>query len=358
LDARNYYLPLDGFWSTQRAQYAANAGYSQTSTRDSEIFTTDPNQSPQVGASGHVVSIDEDQKRLYFSPSVNYRIGPRDEASLALSVEDTRYTEWRQTFRSNYVYGSAGASWIHSLGPKSQVSAGINLDSFQAEGFRQGFAPGGTVIFPAGTIKNDTTSYGFNAGYQYALSDRTSVGISGGMSQSDITVSGLAPPRIALPCFDPVQGMLTTCSVKSTENNFVGRLFLRQETAETITTEFSLQRSLQPNSDGAQVTDDTARIYASKQFTPNVFGTLGLAYISQKAVGADSGNRLGQRFDRDYVRGDASVSWRLAPAWSLQASYTYSEDRQNAISGIDANRATTKNHVVTLQIRYQGLGSH
>jgi hypothetical protein len=359
LGGTDYYLPLDGSWITQRVRLAAGIGYSQISTRNSEVFETDPNESPQTGVSGHVVSIDEDQKRLYFSPSISYQVGPRDVIQLTLSMQDVRYTEWQRTFRSNYIYGTTSGSWVHSLGLKSQVSIGLNLDAFKAEGRRQAWPPAGTVIFPEGTIDNETTSYGFDAGYQYSLSDLTTIGITGGMSQSDITVSGLAPPRVPLPCFDAEQGILVTCTFKSTERNFVGRLFLRRQTAETITTEFSVARSLQPNSDGAQVTDDSARVYLSKQFTPNLSGTLGLAYVSQKAVGADSATGLvGQRFDRDYARADAAMSWRFTPVWSIEARYAYSQDRQNVVFDISEDTATTVNNIVTLQLRYQGLGSH
>ena len=145
---------------------------------------------------------------------------------------------------------------------KSRISGSVNLDNFKADQ-------------PGGPVENKTISYGADAGYEYSLSDVMSAGLTVGASQSDVSVTGLAtidsddnPNTPPLPCFNPQQNTLVPCELKSTENNFVGRAFIRKQAAETITTEFSLSRSLQPNSDGAQMTQDTANAYVTKNLTP------------------------------------------------------------------------------------------
>jgi hypothetical protein len=346
LDQFDWFLPLDGTWGGQRAQYAFAAGYSDISSRESEIRLSDPNEPGQPGSSGRVVIVDEDQERWYVAPSATYLITPRDQLGLTLSLDDVTYDKAELTNRSNYEAGSAGVSWTRSLGIKTRASASVTVDAFRAEQ-------------PGSPVENETISYSAEIGYEYAWSDVTTVGLTVGASYSDVSVTGLEvidddqnPTTPPVPCFDPQQQALVPCELETDDQNFVGQLFLRQKPAETITTELSVSRSIQPNSDGAQVTQDVARVFVSRDFTPRFGGRIGGTYVRQEAVGSENGT-LGDRFDREYMQAEVGVTWRLSRSWAIGAAYNFSSDEQKG--GI---ASSTTNNTVNVQLRYQGLGSH
>jgi hypothetical protein len=156
-----------------------------------------------------------------------------------------------------------------------------------------------------------------------------------------------------LPCLDPVQNAFVPCELQTEDDNFVGRIFLSQRSGETITTEFSISRSIEPNSDGSQVTQDFAQAYMTKSFSPMLSGRFGLTYSSQEAVGADDfSGVVGQRFDRDYWNALASLSWRVTRTWEVGSAYSYSLDQQNGSLTSDITR-----HRIDVFVRFTGLGN-
>ncbi len=344
LNSADYYLPLYASWRSQRTQYSLNGGYSRVSTRNSEVRITDPNDSGQTGSSGRIVSVDEDQERGYLYPTVAFQLSQRDLLQLSFSLDDVTYTKAEVTQRSNYIYGDTSFSWTRTLGPKSRVTGSVNVNGFNADR-------------PGSPVENKTISYGADAGYEYMWSDLTTVGLTLGSSRSDIDVTGLATVDDAngnpIPCRDPDTGELVLCELKANEKNFVGRAFVQQKTSETITTEFSVSRSLQPNSDGAQVTQDSINAFLDKQFSPTLSGKLGAIYVRQKAVGADVAGSAANRFDRDYTRLNASLSWQLTRTWYLVTLYGYTHDEQKS-----GATYTTDNHSVSVELRYAALGKH
>jgi hypothetical protein len=346
-DTVNYYLPVSGLWVDRRAQYSVTAGYSDISTRESEIRVVDPNDPGQPGSSGRIVTVDEDQERWYLRPAIDFQVTQRDIFGVTLHLEDVTYTEAEFTNRSNYEYGSLGASWTRAISAKSKVSSGVSVDGFRA-------SP------PGSPIENETVTYGFNIGYQYAWSDITTLGATVGASRSDISVTGLPfidhdenPTTPPLPCFDPIQRIIVPCELKTDDDNFVGEVFLQQKTTDTITTELRISRAIQPNSDGAQVTHDLVRGYISKALSPQLNASIGATYIRQDAVGKQTAGLFTRRLERDFVRAEANLSWRLSRQWSIGAGYYFTSDEQTG--GISIS---TDNHVVNLQLRYKGLGSH
>lgn len=346
LNAANYYLPLSGVWTNLRSQYAVSTGYSQISTRESEIRVADPNV-PGGGSSGRVVTVDEDQERFYLGPSANFQLSSTDLLGFDANFENVRYTEADLTNRSNYDALSIGMTWTHSLGQKTKLSLGASIDGFVAEQ-------------PGSTVENETVTYSINAGYEYLLTETTSIGATVGTSRSEIELTGLPtidddedPDTPQQACFDPQQQEIVLCTLKTDDENFVGRLFYRQQLNRTITTEVSASRSIQPNSDGAQVTQDVLRGFFSKELSPQLGTSLGATYIRQEAVGKETAGTLSNRFDRDYAYAEASLSWHLARTFWIDAGYYFTLDEQT--SGIETS---TLNHAVSVQLRYQGLGSH
>lgn len=339
LDRDDWYIPVSATWRDVRSQYGLSAQYSDVSTRDSEIFVTDPNAPGQPGSSGRLVPIEESQQRWYVSPSASYQLSARDVLSATVSYDDVSYDKAEFTNRSDYEYGYADTTWTRSLGLKDRVSGTVNVSGFRAQQ-------------PGNTVENETFTYGLNAGYQHAFSDLTTFGLTAGYSRSEVSLSGL-PTVNGLPCFDPGAQQFVLCQLESSEDNFVGEAFIRQATANTITTELRVSRSIRPNSDGAQTTADSASVYVTKQFGPQTVGTIGATYVAQEAVGADLAGQLAQRFDRDYVRLDITLRRQLSRTWSVSGRYTYSSDEQR--SNVSAD---TENHQVGVFASFASLGRY
>ncbi len=336
----DYHMPLGIQKSTQVALYSLRAGYDKSSTRSfPSVNPNDPGQNP-----ANRPQIDEYQERWSLDPSGSWQATARDLLSVTASYDDVSYTEAERTSRSEYQVASSGVTWTRTLTPQNRISLSTSIDAFFSE-------------IPGTLIENDSVSYGMTVGYDYSWSATTSLGASAGAARTDVAVKGLpfiSTPSGPLPCLDPTQNIFVPCELKTTDNNFIGQVFLRQQSAETITTEVSVSRSIQPNSDGAQVTLDVARVYLTKNLGPMLSGSAGASYSSQKAVGEDTvDGRIGRRFSREYWSAEASLGWRLARQWTLKADYSYYRDEQTA--GITY---TIPRHRLNINIQFAGLGSH
>lgn len=340
LNYLNLFLPVGAQWAAQLSQYGLDGSFSRQSTRN--YVSPDPNQ-PDTG---NVTPrrVDEYQENWAVSPSASWQISPTDVVSLVVGFTDISFTDADLTGRPSSQDGFGQASWNRSFTPQQRLSLSVDVSTFESEQ-------------PRSEIRNNSVTYGINVGYQYLWSESTTVGATVGAARTDVTVKGL--PFIStssgfLPCLDPVQNAFVLCQLKTEDTNFVGQIFLSQRTGETITTEFSISRSIQPNSDGAQVTQDFARAYVTKTLSPMLSGSLGLTYSREQAVGADSfSGVIGQRFDRDYWNGQASLRWRLTRNWALRTEYAYSLDQLNGTFGNDVTR-----HRIDLFVQFTGLGSH
>ena len=336
LDYINYSLPLDVRRIWQQGSAEVEGGYTRSSTRAIDVI--DPNA--PVTAPNRTVSVTDYQERWFLTPSFQYRLTPQDQLALNLDYSDITFTQAELTRRSDYTASSAEFSWNHTLTQQSIVSLGVNGSGFQANQ-------------PFTDIDNDTLTYGMTLGYQYQLNDTASVGGSAGASRSDIKI--FVPDPIAIgqiPCLDPDTNQFTSCTRKSSDNNFIGQVFYRQRTEQTITTEVSLSRSIEPNSDGSQVTLDVARVYFTKNLNSLDTANLGGVYTRQEAVGSQGGT-LSQRFSRDYISIEFGVRHRFDRNWAVHGEYTYTEDKQTA--GVTYS---VPNHRLNFSIEFAGLGSH
>lgn len=311
----NFYLPVAATWSSELAQYRVTGGFEKRSTRN--FPSADPNQDPTINP--RFPFDDEYSEQWSFNPTAIWQLDPRNSLNVSIALDDIEFTEARITQRFNYQTALASANWTHVLGAQHRISVGANVNGFFAE-------------IPGLIIENDTVSYGGDVGYQYLLSESTSVGLSAGAAHSELKVKGLptinTPEFGPLPCLDPVSNTFVPCEVKSDDENFIGRVFWQQRSAETITTEFSASRSIQPSSDGAQVTLDTIRGFVSKDFTALVAGSIGATFTKQDAIGAeDAQGRVGQRFKREYWSAEAALNWKLSRHWVIRLDYSYYLDQ-------------------------------
>jgi len=337
----NYILPATVSESWQRAFGSLSGGASRISTRDSIIVGTDPNNPPRPGIDT-TNRRTEYQQRWYLAPSFRYQASPRDIIGISINYDDVTYTEAEFSFRTDYTAGSAELSWDRSLDQQSTISLSANVSSFEA-------------TRPGSPVENDTLTYGLSAGYEFALTPAATLGLTAGASRSEVKISGLpfiSTPAGPLPCLDPAQNSFVLCTMEGTDDNFLGQVYYRQRAGKTITTEFRLSRSIEPNSDGSQVTLDQASAFLTKDFSPLLSGRLGARYSKQDAV-ASRGGALSNRFSRDYYSVEASLTRRLNRRWSLRGQYTFTDDEQTR--GLTYSVA---NHRLYLYLQFTGLGSH
>jgi hypothetical protein len=335
LDYLNYYLPLGFQWRRQMSRYDIDGGYSKISTRS--FPSIDPNN-PTLTPTQQAL-LDEYMERWDVSPRAVFQISPRDLLDLSMQLDDVTFSESRITGRSDYKAASLDSTWTRSLNPRQQLSLTANASAFLSE-------------IRATQIENDTLSYGLYAGYEYLWSDSTSLGVTAGAAHSEIEVSGLPGVPTAfglLPCFDPVSSRLVNCTIKSDDENFIGQAFLRSRAGETITTELRVGRSIEPSSDGAQVTQDTFRAYISKELSAHLSMSAGGTYSKQRAVGRDEYTNVTQRLSREWWSAQAGVGWKLSRTWQIRADYAYYLDEY------DRPDYEVSRHRVDITLQYSGL---
>ncbi len=337
----NYILPVTVSESWQRALGSFSGGYSRISTRDSIVVGFDPNNPPRPGIDT-TNRRTEYQERWYLAPSFRYQVTPRDIVGLSINYDDVTYTEAEFSFRTDYIASSADLSWDRSLSPQSTVSLSANVSGFEA-------------TRPGSPVENDTLTYGLSAGYQFALTPTATLGLTAGASRSEVKIKGLAfitTPIGPLPCLDPVQNTFVLCTMEGTDDNFLGQIYYRQRAGDSITTELRLSRSIEPNSDGSQVTLDQVSAFLTKDFSRLLYARLGARFSKQDAV-VSRGGALSNRFNRDYYTVEASLTRRLNRSWSLRAQYTFTDDKQT-----QGFTYSVSNHRLYLYLQYTGLGSH
>lgn len=369
LDTLDYYLPLRAVWSEPRARYELGAGYSFITTNDYDV--TDPNSPLPGGQYGRIV-VNDDQSTFYLAPSASFQVTELDALVLALNASDVRYDDAALTGRSNYDAASARTSWIHTIRPQLRIIAGVNLNWFDANRPSRLLTPNDLLFINPSLIcrdsanqlilcevDNKTWSYGADVGLEYSLTETTTFGITAGAARSEIEVSGTSgvdadedPSTPDLPCYDANQQVFVSCELQTDSDTFTGRIFIDQRAGDTITAGLSLARSLQPSSDGAQVTNDVANAYIRQSFSDRLSGSLGASYIRQEAVGAQAGGLAAARFDTEYQRLDAMLTYSLTETWSVSTAYRYAKDEET-----DRATSTAENHTVGVYIQYVGLGS-
>lgn len=342
LDGNDIVLPLDIGTQWSRAALSLSGNYSRLPSREADYQVVNPNEPLPPGGVGCSVdasgrcTIDEYQESWNVGPGFRYSLTPLTSIDLSGSVASTTYTDAEITNRFDYDYSYASVGLSRTINPKHRVSVSSNLSRYEADQ-------------ASGTARNRTDSTGFSLGYEYLLSDSTSINASAGASFSDFRASGLATID-GLPCLNPSTGQFVSCTTESEESSFVGELFLIQQLGKSITTQVGISRELQPNSDGAQTTTDQATVYVQRNLTQRLQLSGGISYIMQEAIGADALEVLRQRFDRDYARVELAVRWQLARSWYLNGQYAYyTEDYNVNTLGID-----TRNQVYTIGLTYVG----
>jgi hypothetical protein len=350
LDGTDFLIPVTAALRGRRSLTSLGVGYTLLPSREADYQVVNPNEPVPPGGVGCGVDIrgrcrvDETQSRWYFNPGFSYSWSPRLQFSVSGGYSATRYDEAEITGRFDYDYGYASSSLSWSLNPQNRISVSANASRYTADQER-------------GQLENTSETAGISLGYEYAISSTTSIIASGGVSASNITLSGRTFVD-GLPCFDPSTNTFVLCETEGTDTNFVGELFLRQRLDQSITTQIGASRSIQPNSDGAETTVDTVSAYAQRDITSKLEVSAGVSYIDQEAVAAETLGVLQQRFDRTYYRLELGTSWRLTPRWTIRGQYNHYLDEQSVEtpSGAFNQSLNIRNRILSLQVQYVAPG--
>ncbi len=356
LDGEDFTLPASARYSTARTTTGISGLYSQNSTRNGEFEQAIPDDPDNPGApgSGRVNRIDDDQIYKQIGPYARFAISPRNSIGFSAGYSETSYDQAEITRQPGYENLTTQLSYQHLLDPKNFVFAGINGTYFESKqpcGVITSFADTcGFVFVPdqLGTeITNNTDTFGFNVGYNYSKSETESLNVAAGTARSDFAIRNLRSID-GLPCFDSTTQAFAPCRFEGSETNFVGDMSYSVR-SESTTSTISIGRSLQPNSDGATVTQDNAQAYWIREMSPQLQLQLGATWLKSEFVGGSRNGELRERFKREYWRLSIGGTWRLNQRWSVRASYDYLNNEYSD------STPTVENNIFILGLQYTGL---
>jgi hypothetical protein len=335
-DLNNNDVYVDGVASRrfQRLQTALLGLYSDTLIRQ-QVFEdptpTDPNGPPPgIGGSGQSATTGATQSRWLLRPTLAYRISTRNELAVQYEYSEVAFDDAAPLNFFDFDAQNVNLTLTHTLNPRMSLRAGVYGSTFDASNADR--AP--TIQ----SFDNSTDTYGVNASYEFAYSERLSFTADLGTARNSVTVT------------TPLQGTLN-----SSDTTLIGNLGLRQR-SEKSTINVDVGRSQIPRSDGRQITQDEARIFVERSLTPLVKGSVALTVFDQSGIGdAD-------RFDQTQYAVDFNASYRLERDWTVQATYRYQTNEEETRSLLDigqgiGNFATDRtNRRIFVSVVYRGLG--
>jgi hypothetical protein len=335
-DLNNNDVYLDGVASRrfQRLQTALLGLYSDTLIRQ-QVFEdptpADPDGPPPgIGGSGQSVTEGATQSRWLVRPTLAYRVSTRNELSLQYEYSEVTFDDAAPLNFFDFDSQNVNVALTHTLGPRMSFRAGVYGSTFDANNAER--APA------IQQFNNSTDTYGVNAAYEFAYSERLSFTADLGTARNSVTVT------------TPLQGQLN-----SSDTTLIGNVGLRQR-SERSTINVDVGRSQIPRSDGRQITQDEARIFVERTLTPRVTGSVALNVFDQSGIGdAD-------RFDQTQYAVDFNASYRIERDWTVQATYRYQTNEEDIRSLLDIGQgvgtfsADRTNRRIFVSVVYRGLG--
>jgi hypothetical protein len=355
LDGDDFRLPFSGTYSTARTAAGVSGQYSQSTTRYGELEQAIPDDPDNPGSpgSGRVNRIDDDQVYKSIGPYLRFNLSPTDSLTFSTNYSETSYDQAAVTRQPGYENLGTQATFQRLFNPKNFAFASVNGTFFKSEqpcGAITSFADTCGIVFVPGQIgtdiTNDTDTFGINFGYEFARTPTESLSISAGTARSDFAIRNLRSIE-NLPCFDSAQQTLTPCRFEGSETNFIGEVSYSVR-SESTTSTASISRSLQPNSDGATVTQDNLQAFLIREVSPRIQVRAGITLLKSEFVGGSRNGELRERFKRDYWRIAIGGSWRLTKRLSIRGGYDFLDNDYGDSS------SSAKNNIFTLGLQYTG----
>jgi len=329
LEDKDYWLRSVLGHQSQLSTYEVSGGYSDVAVRSSEVESAGGDPS----GSGGFRRVDDSRETWDAGGAWSRQLTPLDRFSARASYTDVSFDR-RTSGRVPYEYKSGSLTYERTI--TSKWAAGILFDASRFES-------------KADEINTSNTSdtLGFSGFANYAFTPTVTGSVYAGRRTTDIEIDRPPIPGTDI-CFTPNLGIVS-CNEKTDGQNFVGTASLSKQ-AERTSYDLSINRSISPNSNGAETLRDTIDVTARHQFTRRLTGKVGLLYFTQEDA-ADLTNRK-----RDYVSAQFDLNWRMTEYWSIRGAYRYVNDKDDtSFTGGNINEDATNNYFY-VGVRYQGQG--
>lgn len=329
LEDEDYWLRSVLGHQSQLSSYELSGGYSDVAVRSSEVESAGGEQ----GGSGGFRRVDDSRQTWDAGGAWSRQFTPLDRLSARAAYSDVSFDR-RTSGRLPYDYKSGSLTYERTI--TSKWAAGILFDAsrFESEARET-------------NVRNTSDTVGFSGFANYAFTPTVTGSVYGGSRATDIEIDRKPIPGFGI-CFAPGIGVVS-CNEKTDGQNFVGTASLSKK-AERTNYELSINRSISPNSNGAETLRDTIDVIAEHQFTRRLTGRVGILYFTQEDA-ADLTERK-----RDYVSARFDLSWRMTEYWSIRGAYRYVNDKDDtSITGANINEDATNNYFY-VGVRYRGRG--
>ena len=315
-------LESEDLYSRSRGEYRwqmVNIGYggffSQESILSSELedaVPLDPDlDDPIDTSSGDLDVVSEDRRRIIFAPYAEFGISERNSFRFESRFIDVSYTgdETRTSDRSDCADALFAAGIVRNLDEQNSVTARLRVSQFEAE-----------------ANQNVTDTVAVEGTFSRPLSPLWSMDLGVGVQRSDYS-------------FVDDDGEL----IDNADTNYAIDLTLRNRTERT-TQNFTIRRTMNPNSLGFLVERNEFQYFVSRLMTQRVTGTIGIRLTESRTldnVKADN--------DRDYARAQIGVEWAITQRWNLRGEYIYT------FQEFSGQARDTDSNAFLVGISYRGL---
>ena len=308
--------PLEGFldlvsrYEWQRADLSVIGRYSHQDAYNVETASGafDP-LDPDLGSDpdSSRAQVGQTRDRFQLAPTFSYELTERVRLGAGLDYQAVTYDSEGVTTQLDYDYAvfDGFANW--SLSPLSDLTVGAYASKYETQ-----------------DDLSTTDSYGGRVGYRYRWTEST--GVQGELfyESSDITDT------------IPVRTEYTTSGW--------GGMLTAYRRLEVSNWRFTIGRRYIPTSDGRKAELDQLRLQYNRDLSQRLEFSGAARYETrtdiEQTIFSD---------DRDYARGDLSLTWMMTQTWYLTGGYSYIwEERERAISDASNNK-------VFIGIGYRGL---
>jgi len=307
LDYDNVYVDFGGKREFERVVLEMEGNYTRDTVLTSETLADQPSGFRLVNTPHQSISV---------NPSVTYEVSERNALKFSGSYADVTYEE--APGYSDYTYQLASLTDLHKLTERDEITGTVFYSRFEAPEPDQPL----TLL----VTSNQSDNIGFQAGYTRIFSETLKGSIGAGFISSDLEFAQF----INLPT-----GLTEITREKTSDIGLLLDASLEKE-FENTTLNGTYSRSVSPSGYAAQDTRDALRLSAIHNFTERLESGMFFDYTQSESQG---GGTAGTQ-QRDYLRLEARLRYRLSEYWSLIGSYIYSrQDSDNAPEAAESNAA-------------------
>lgn len=300
LDAAEKLLNVAYRYNGERVDFELNGDHSIQSSLTTELSA--------IG-SGRLSNVQILRTSRLIAPTFSYRLTERDTLQLGYSYNDVTYQK-RNTSNglTDYTSQQISTSASHKLSERQQVSLS-----------------GSYSLFRAPSVDQSSTTISYQAGWQYSFDEKTQVGLSVGMRNTDTEFLGGR-------------------SKSSTSGHTFSANLNRATEWGSITVNAGQQ--LNPASTGQQQQTTSLSASTIYNISERWYTSLSVNYLkSAAASGANSNNRT-------YATLSPALNWRWTPETKLELSYNYRQQK------FDNENDARVGDSVQLQFIYQPQINH